>query len=109
MFGVAVGMMSDFRSLLEDGGPYILYVALIFLFTILVQLILCKIFKIDRDTFIITTTAAIYGPVFIPQVAQALKNRAIILGGIAVSLIGLATGNYIGIAMGYIVKFLLGA
>ncbi len=108
MFGVAVGMMSDFRSLLEEGGPYILFVALIFIITIIIQLILCKLFKIDRDTFIITTTAAIYGPVFIPQVAQALKNRSVILGGIAASLIGLATGNYIGIAMGYVVKFLLG-
>ena len=108
MFGVAVGMMSDFRSLLEEGGPYILFVALIFLITIVVQLVLCKLFKVDRDTFIITSTAAIYCPVFIPQVAQALKNRSVILGGIAVSLIGLATGNYIGIAMGYFVKLLLG-
>ena len=107
MFGVAVGMMSDFRELINEGGPFIIFIGVTMISTILFQLVLSKIFKIDTDTFIITSTAAIYGPVFIPQVARALKNRSIILGGIAVSLIGLAIGNYIGISLAYIVKNLL--
>ncbi len=107
MFGVAVGMMSDFRELIQAGGPYVLFIGMILLLTIMTQLLLSKLFRIDTDTFIITSTAAIYGPVFIPQVARVLKNKSIIVGGIAVSLIGLAIGNYIGIGLAYLIKFLI--
>ena len=107
MFGVAVGMMSDFKSLIEDGGAYVLFVLLIFLITIILHIGLCRLCGVDRDTSIMTSSAAIYGPVFIPQVAQALKNKSLIVGGIAVSLLGLAAGNYIGIAIGYFIKYLL--
>ena len=107
IFGVAVGMMSDFRALLEKGGHYIAFVGLIFLLTVITQLILSRLFKVDRDTFIISSTAAIFGPVFIPQVAQVLKNRALILGGIAISLLGLAIGNYAGLLLAYFLRFIL--
>jgi len=105
MFGVSVGMVSDFHSLLQDGGPYILFVFLIMFLTITIHLLLCKLFRIDRDTFIITSTAGIYGPVFISQIAFALKNKSLIVGGMAVSLLGLALGNYLGIGLAYFLKW----
>jgi len=107
VFGVAVGMMSDFWVLIEEGGPYILFVAIILLGTFLMHLLLARLTGIDCHTFLITSTAAIFGPVFIPQVAQALKNRSLILGGVAVSLAGLAIGNYIGISMAYLIEYIV--
>lgn len=107
MFGISVGMVSDFHALLSEGGPYILFVFLIMFLTVSIHMLLCKIFKIDRDTFIITSTAGIYGPVFISQIAYALKNKSLIVGGMAVSLLGLALGNYLGIGLAYLLKWLL--
>lgn len=107
MFGVAVGMMSDFRELVAEGGPYILYLGCIMILTLLLQVFLSKLTNIDTDTFIVTSTAAIYGPVFIPQVTNVLKNKSLLVGGIAVSLIGLAIGNYIGIGLAHLVRLVI--
>lgn len=107
MFGVAVGMISDFKVLIMEGGPFILFVICVLLGTIILHLLLCKFFHIDRDTFIITSAAGIFGPVFITQIASALRNRSVIIGGMAVALIGLALGNYIGIGLGYFLKWIL--
>ena len=108
VFGVAVGMMSDLRRVISEGGSYLGFVGLIFLMTVLFMLIFSRLFHLKKDTAVIATTAAIYGPVFIPQIAQVLRNRSIIPGGIAISLIGLALGNYLGLLMAAILKSLLG-
>lgn len=107
IFGVAVGMMSNFWALIAEGGQYIAFVGLIFILTVITQVFLSRIFSIDRDTFIISSTATIFGPVFIPQVAQVLKKRSLILGGIAISLLGLAIGNYAGLLLAYCLKLVL--
>jgi len=104
MFGLSIGMMSDFNELLANGGLYIAFNGVVLLITILFHALLCRWAKIDTDTYLITSTAALYGPVFIGQVASALRNRSIIVGGIAVSLIGLAIGTYLGIGVAYLVK-----
>jgi len=107
VFGVAAGMLTDMRRVISEGGVYISFVGIIFLTSIIFMLILSRLFGIKKDTAVISTTAAIYGPVFIPQVAQVLRNRSIIPGGIAVSLIGLALGNYMGILMASLLRSLL--
>ncbi len=109
MFGVAVGMISDFQELWREGGPYILFVLMILVVTILLHLVLSKLWGIDRDTYIITSTAGLYGPVFISQVAYALKNRSVIVAGMAVSLMGLAVGNYLGIGLAYLLRSMMGS
>jgi uncharacterized membrane protein len=65
----------------------------------LIQILLSRILKIDADTTIITSTAMIFSPPFVPVVAGALKNKEIIISGITVGLIGYALGNYLGITI----------
>ena len=103
VFGVAVGMMSDFAKLLESGGSMITFIILIFLLTVLFQIILSRILDIDADHCLVASTAAIYGPVFIPQVTRAIRNKSLLLGGITISLIGLALGNYVGLSLYYFI------
>ena len=62
------------------------------------------IFRIDRDTVIIASTAAIFGPAFIGPVANAIGNRDIIAMGIALGLIGYAIGNYFGLGLAYLLN-----
>lgn len=66
------------------------------------HLILSKLFGIDRDTFLISSTAAIYGPPFVSQIATVIKNKYLLMPGILVGLLGYAIGNYIGLAVYYL-------
>jgi len=68
---------------------------------------LAKIFKIDADTVIITSTATIFGPAFIGQIAMSIKNKEIIFSGMIASMVGIALGNFLGVGMSTILKALM--
>ena len=74
--------------------------------SVIVHIILARIFRIDADTTLITSTAGIYGPAFIPSVANALKNKEIVLTGLICGILGYAIGNYLGIGMNIFLKLL---
>ncbi|GLR16440.1 DUF819 family protein [Portibacter lacus] len=104
VFCVAIGMRSDFAELINTGGNVILFTGGCFIFTVLIHLGLSRIFKIDRDTTLITSTAALYGPAFIGQIASVMKNRQIVFAGMATGLVGYAVGNYLGISLSYLLE-----
>lgn len=99
MFCVALGMMADFQQIIEQGGVLIAFSSVALFGSILLHLLLAKIFKVDRDTFIISSVAGVYGPVFVGQIAAVLKNRAIVVTGVLLGLLGYAVGNFLGIGL----------
>jgi uncharacterized membrane protein len=107
MFCVAIGMQADLNTLLSEGGTIILYTGFVLGSTVILHLLLAKIFKIDVDTMMITATAALYGPVFIGQIASTIKNRTLIVSGMATGLVGYAIGNYLGISVAYILQSIM--
>ena len=107
MFCIAIGLVSDFGHVWENGTQVILFMGMILSLTVLLHLLLAYWFKIDRDTFMITSTAALYGPPFIGQIARVIDNRQLIFAGMATGLLGFALGNYIGIAAAFGIKFFL--
>ncbi len=106
VFSIAIGLLADFSKILENGLDIFLFTGSVLLFTIGFHYWLAKKFKIDTDTAIITSTAAIYGPVFIGQVASAIGNKKMIFSGISTGLVGYAIGNYLGLGIAYLVKSL---
>jgi uncharacterized membrane protein len=60
------------------------------------------IFRIDIDTTIITSAAALYGPAFIGPVAEGIRNREVVVSGLSLALLGNAFGTYLGIAVAYL-------
>jgi len=104
MFCVAVGMMANFSNILENGGPLILFMAVAWAITVSLHWLLCYCFKIDKDTALIASTAAIYGPVFIGQIASTIGNRRLVFPGIALGLLGIALGNYVGISVAWLMR-----
>ena len=72
--------------------------------SLILHLILSKIFRVNADDFLITTTAFIFSPPFVPLVADALKNKDVIITGITVGIIGYIIGNYLGVALAYFLK-----
>ncbi|PHI21813.1 hypothetical protein CEQ90_00570 [Lewinellaceae bacterium SD302] len=104
-FCVALGLLADFRALAADGMELLLFSAIALSATTLLHLLLCYWRKIDRDTVILSSVAAFYGPVFVVQVATAIKNKSLMAAGLAVSLLGFGLGNYLGIGVAWLVDF----
>lgn len=105
IFCVALGLLADFRQLASEGMDLLYFSALALASTTLLHLLLCYWFKVDRDTVILSSVAAFYGPVFVVQVATAIQNKALMAAGLAVSLLGFGIGNYLGIGVAYVVQY----
>jgi uncharacterized membrane protein len=78
----------------------LLYVTYAYFGSLFLHLLLSWIFRVNADDYMITTTGFVYSPPFVPMVAAALKNKDVILTGLATGLIGWIIGNYIGVAFG---------
>src|SRR5665647_606559 len=99
IFCMVIASRADLRNIDFVALMIAAYVALVVFGSMLIQALLSWIFKIDADTYIITSTALITNPAVVLVVAGALKNREIVFSGLVVAIIGLATGNYLGIFM----------
>lgn len=102
VFCCAMGGLVDPARLLSGALPTLLYVSSIMLLTLLIHLLLAKLAGIDIDTFLITHTAALFGPPFVPPVANALRNKAVLLSGLTAGLVGYAAGSYLGLGMAWL-------
>ncbi|MEW6032479.1 MAG: DUF819 family protein [Bacillota bacterium] len=101
VFCVSIGTIADFREL--TASPVIFgYCALVLSGAILLHYLLAALFRIDADTVIITSTAAVFSPPFVAPIAAVLKNREIIVSGLTTGLVGYAVGNYLGLALAYL-------
>ncbi|MCB9475632.1 MAG: DUF819 family protein [Deltaproteobacteria bacterium] len=107
IFCVAIGTLADVSMLAEAGGPLMLYGAVALYGALLMHFILAGLFRIDVDTVMITSTAAIFGPAFVGPIAGVLGNRKIVTSGLATGLVGYAIGNYLGLAVAALLKAML--
>ena len=96
-FAVGMGYLVRFDQLLDGDFSSFYLCASVFGLMLLFHLLLCKLFKIDADHFIISSTAGVFGPPFVAPVANSTGNRNLIAPGVAVAVIGHASGTYLGI------------
>ncbi len=104
IFSLVVSSMADIRKLVNISFDLFWYVGLAMFGSHLLHAFLAKFFKIDTDTVIISGSALICSPPFVPLVAGALKNRDVILTGLIVGITGYAVGNYLGVLIAYILR-----
>lgn len=104
IFCMVIASRADLRNIDFVALMIAAYVALVVFGSMLIQALLSWIFKIDADTYIITSTALITNPAVVLVVAGALKNREIVFSGLVVAIIGLAVGNYLGIFMSWFLE-----
>ena len=105
VFCLVVGSMADAGKLVHVNWPILTYISLCIFGTFVLHAVFCRLFRIDTDTFLVTSVSAVCSPPFVPVVAQALNNRQIILSGLTTGIIGYAIGNYLGISFAYIFKY----
>ncbi len=99
-----IGSLANIQSLMSQGGIIISFVAAVMFGSILIHLILAKIFRVGPAPVIISSTAGLYGPPFVPPIARAIGAPHLIPVGITLSLVGFAVGNYGGIALGQLFR-----
>lgn len=98
-FCTAAGAMADMGRLAATGPAFLGYTAAVIGLTTVLQFLLMGLFRVDRDTAIITSVATIMSPPFVVPVADRLGNREVLLTGILSGLVGYAVGNYLGIGV----------
>jgi uncharacterized membrane protein len=82
----------------------LLYIALVIVGSLLLHALLSWVFRINVDEFIITSTALSNSPPFVPVVAAAIRNKEVVVPGMIIGVIGYAIGNYLGVAIAYLLK-----
>lgn len=110
VFCLSFGTLANFEQLVSSAssGAMLAWTATVLCSGVSLHLILCRLLKIDRDTALITLTAAIYGPPFIGPVAVNLRNPEVVLSGLTAALAGLAVGNYLGVAVAWFTQWTCG-
>lgn len=104
VFSVAVASMVNVKDLVNASYDLIFYPAFVIFGSLIIQTIISKFIKTDADTLMITSTALICSPPFVPVVSSAINNRNILVPGITVGIIGYAIGNYLGFIVGEILR-----
>ena len=105
VFSLTVATMADLGTMFGKGMfDLILFISWCYFGSLFLHIILAKIFRIDADNFLITSTAFIFSPPFVPLVANALKNKDVIVTGIAGGVLGYMLGNYFGFTLAHILE-----
>lgn len=99
VFSFCVAAAMDLSALARMDLSVLGFVALATFGSLILHAILCRLARVDRDTFLITSVAALMSPAFVPMVARGLGNPAILMSGMATGILGFAIGNYLGIAV----------
>lgn len=104
IFSLTVSSMANVQDLVMSAPMVLLYVAVLLVLVSGLHLLFSALFRIDVDTHIITSTAFIFSPPFVPVVAAALRNKEVIVSGILTGVTGWVIGNYLGVALAYALK-----
>lgn len=105
VFSLVVASMVDVTALdYRSGINIIMYITFVIFCSLVLSVILAKIFKVDSDTMVITSVALVNSPLFVPMIAESMKNKKVIITGITVGVIGYAVGNYLGIIVSELLK-----
>lgn len=100
VFCLAIATMVNVKDLhLLEHINVLWYIVMVIMGSLVLQVIIAKLWKIDGDTVLVTSVALINSPPFVPMVAAMLGNRQVVMTGISIGLLGYAMGNYLGIGI----------
>ncbi|MDR3337633.1 MAG: DUF819 family protein [Treponema sp.] len=109
IFLVIVGFMVDINAFFDSAVSITLYCSCIILFSIVLHLILLRLFKIKYEYAILSITGAIAEGTTAALLAAGAGWKKLAGIGLLMGLVGAMVGNYAGIAIAYVVKALIGA
>ena len=100
VFCLVMATMADLSKINWSQSLYILiYQAVIIFGSLFLTILFARLFRVDADDAVITSDTLINSPLCVPMIAATMKNKDVIMTGIANGLLGYAVGNYIGFLM----------
>lgn len=99
-FGLASSL--DFGQLEGLFGSIIILYGVITIGVFIVHVLISKFLKIDADCTMVTLTAGVYGPAFVPAITKQLKNNELTAPGLIIGSIGYAIGTFLGMGLGFL-------
>ncbi len=102
VFSFALASSLDLTKMTSNLGQVILLYGIITVGAFSLHIFFSKLMKIDVDCAMVTATAGIYGPAFIPAITKQIKNDALTVPGLICGSIGYAVGTFIGVGVGYL-------
>lgn len=104
VFAVAIGTLASVHELIASMSGVFALVAAVMCGAIVLHYALAAALRVDVDTAIITSVAAVFGPAFVAPVAAAIGNRSVLVSGLATGVIGYAVGNYLGLLLAWLLS-----
>jgi len=102
VFSFALASSLDLQLLSGLIGDTLILYGSITIGVFVLHVIFSKIMDIDVDCTMVTLTAGLYGPAFVPAITKQIKNDDLTVPGLIVGSIGYAIGTFLGIGLVYI-------
>lgn len=96
VFSIAVSSQVNTHMFEDVDADFFAFITVATLGALLMHVLFNAVLRIDTDTTLVSSIALLCSPPFVPVMAGALGNKAVIGPGIAVGLIGYAIGTYVG-------------
>jgi len=107
-FLTIIGFMVNLKDFFGSSILIALYVTCIIVFSLLLHLCLCRLFKIKYQYVIISIVASIADGSTAALVAASSQWQSLVSVGVVLGAIGAAIGNYLGISLAYFLKAAIG-
>ena len=108
VFALALGSQVDFSQFNTNNLDIMFYGLTIIYGSIILHYILCRLFKIDADSAIMASGAAVLSPPLLPPIAEVLDNKQALISGLTTGMVGYAVGTYLGVLLVELLPGLLG-
>lgn len=102
VFSFALASSLDFTRLQGIFLEILILYGVITIGVFIVHSIISYFMKIDADCTIVTLTAGLYGPAFVPAITKQLKNSELTAPGLIIGSIGYAIGTFLGMLLVYV-------
>lgn len=100
LFSYALASSLDLTRIEGNLGGAMLLLSFITVLAFSLHALFGKWLNVDVDCTIVTMTAGIYSPAFVPAITAQLKNDALTIPGLILGSIGYAVGTFLGYLLG---------
>lgn len=102
VFSFALASSLDFTQLRGLFGSIIILYGAITIGVFVLHSVISYFLKIDADCTMVTLTAGLYGPAFVPAITKQIKNDQLTGPGLITGSIGYAIGTFLGMILVFI-------
>lgn len=108
-FLTTIGYMVNIKDFVGSTLAIAIFCFVVILGTLILHALLCRLFKIDYQYVIISIVASIADGPTSALIAASSKWKGLVSLAVILGVLGMVMGNYLGIGVAYLIKFMIGA